>query len=614
MGAGQLQFCRGGFLRRDMDKRGTKSRAGQPLRARAPEPSELADHQLERYARWQETIATLGQVALGSSNMDDLMAQAARRLAQTLQIEYVAILEMDAQGQSLTLRAGHGWARGMVGMARVDASAKSQVGFTLLANEPVVLADAQSQKRFAPLPLLADHRVVSGVTVAIGGRQRPWGVLGVHSTQYREFAADEVRFLRTAANVLATAVRSFQADQARKDGTARVRAIVNTLVDGIITIDEHGIVESVNPAAEKIFGYAAVDVIGLNVNVLMPEPYKHEHDGYLHNYLTTGRQRIIGIGREVLGRRKDGTTFPMDLAVSELQVSGQRMFTGVVRDITERRRMEREILEAGADEQRRIGQDLHDGLCQHLAGISFATEVLRQNLAARSAPEASSISKVGKMVDDAITQARDLARGLQPVMLDANGLIAALKGLAEKVEGMFNIACLFVSDGPCPISDNAVSTHLYRIAQEAISNAVKHGKARTVAIDLAVSQEEIRLTIRDDGIGRNRSAGNPQGMGLRTMDYRARVIGGTLSIQDGKSSGTTVVCRVRYKETDETSERFGNGKEEGSKERTAPVGTPVGTQAGPQASSQAPAPRAARNAKGKDPRGGRSSHRARAPR
>jgi signal transduction histidine kinase len=187
-------------------------------------------------------------------------------------------------------------------------------------------------------------------------------------------------------------------------------------------------------------------------------------------------------------------------------------------------------------------------------------------------------------------------------MLDANGLIVALKALAEKVEGMFHISCLFVCDGPCPIYDNTVATHLYRIAQEAISNAVKHGKARNVAVDLAVSGDEIRLTIKDDGIGLKRSSGNPQGMGLRTMDYRARVIGGTLSVQDGRTSGTTVVCRVRYKETDENSERLGNGKEENSEERLLPRGPRLQTD------------RAGRKAKGKDPRGGRSPHRARASR
>jgi len=194
------------------------------------------------------------------------------------------------------------------------------------------------------------------MTVAIGGNPRSYGVLGVYSSIYRDFAADEVRFLRTVANVLAAAARGFEADQAQRDSAARVRAIVNTLVDGIITIDERGIIESLNPAAEQIFGYSAAEVTGRNVRVLMPQPYQDEHDGYLLNYLRTGTKRIIGIGREVSGLRKDGTIFPMDLAVSELEVSGRRMFTGVVRDITDRRRMEREILEAGADEQRRIGQ------------------------------------------------------------------------------------------------------------------------------------------------------------------------------------------------------------------------------------------------------------------
>ncbi len=163
-----------------------------------------------------------------------------------------------------------------------------------------------------------------------------------------------------------------------------MRAIVNTLVEGIITIDDRGMVESINSAAEKIFGYTAAEVLGLNVKLLMPEPYKREHDGYIGNYLEIGKQRTIRIGREVAGRRKDGSTFPVDLAVSELQASGRRMFTRVVRDITERRRMEREILEAGADEQRRIGQDLHDGLCQHLAGWGCA----RWITARRSSAEA----------------------------------------------------------------------------------------------------------------------------------------------------------------------------------------------------------------------------------
>jgi PAS domain S-box-containing protein len=133
------------------------------------------------------------------------------------------------------------------------------------------------------------------------------------------------------------------AEHALLDSEARTRAILAAAVDAIITIDERGKIESVNPASEKLFQYTAPEIVGQNVNMLMPAPYKEEHDGYLLNYLTTGEKKIIGIGREVLGLRKDGSTFPMDLAVSEVQLEGRRLFTGIVRDITERKRGEEQL-------------------------------------------------------------------------------------------------------------------------------------------------------------------------------------------------------------------------------------------------------------------------------
>src|SRR6185369_17076377 len=125
------------------------------------------------------------------------------------------------------------------------------------------------------------------------------------------------------------------------DTAERLRAILETAVEGIITIDDRGIIESINPSAQKIFGYSPDEAIGKNVKILMPEPYRHEHDGYLKNYRHTGHARIIGIGREVIGRRKDGSVFPMDLSVSEVSLAGRRMFTGFVRDITERKAAEK---------------------------------------------------------------------------------------------------------------------------------------------------------------------------------------------------------------------------------------------------------------------------------
>lgn len=155
-------------------------------------------------------------------------------------------------------------------------------------------------------------------------------------------------------------------DAARRDAEERLKAVLENVIDGVVTIDEHGIMQSVNPSMERLFGYSAAELQDRNVALLMPEPYRSGHDGYLQNYLRTGQAKIIGIGREVTGRRKDGSTFPMDLAVSEFRLGGKRFFTGLVRDITERKTAEArlkfyaEALEAQNAELERSNQELDD--------------------------------------------------------------------------------------------------------------------------------------------------------------------------------------------------------------------------------------------------------------
>jgi PAS domain S-box-containing protein len=331
---------------------------------------------------------------------------------------------------------------------------------------------------------------------------------------------------------------------ALRDSRERMRAILDTAVEGIITIDERGIIESVNPAAERIFGYKARELLGKNVSVLMPSPYHEEHDGYLGNYRRTGKAKIIGIGREVVGQRKDGTVFPMDLSVGEMRLAGGRMFTGIVRDITERRRLEREVLEISDREQRRIGQDLHDGLGQHLAGIELMTEVLQSNLRSGRRAEADRASDITRHVREAIAQTKLLARGLAPVVLESEGLMSALQQLASNSSRMFHVDCEFHSNPPVLVDDLTVSTHLYRIAQEAVSNGIRHGKARRLEIHLKAPADRIVLMVKDHGAG-FRPNGKPRGMGLRIMQYRAGIIGGTLSIQRDLDGGTSVICSLR---------------------------------------------------------------------
>jgi len=334
-------------------------------------------------------------------------------------------------------------------------------------------------------------------------------------------------------------------EMALRDSEERLRAILETAVEGIITIDERGLIESVNPAAHKLFGYAREEMVGQNVSMLMPEPYSSEHDGYLENYHHTGKGKIIGIGREVVGRRKDGSLFPMDLSVGEVRLAGERFFTGIVRDITERKRLEREILEISDREQRRLGQDLHDDLCQHLAGIGLMSEVLEQKLATVSEQESAQARRIAERVRAAIEKTRRIARGLSPLEIESTDLSAALGGLAANTTEIFHVHCRFQGGNPLTIEDAAVSTHLYRIAQEAISNAIRHGAADEILISLETSGAEAILSISDNGTGFDESRKDPLGMGLRIMKYRAGIIGGLLQVGPAKAGGAIVSCHFR---------------------------------------------------------------------
>jgi two-component system sensor kinase FixL len=343
---------------------------------------------------------------------------------------------------------------------------------------------------------------------------------------------------------VAVVLRYKKLRQAQRESEARAQAVLETTVDGIITIDAEGTVESYNQAAEEIFGYDAEEVIGENVKMLMPSPYREEHDEYLRSYHETGHKRIIGIGREVRGRRKDGSTFPMDLAVSEVDLGERTIFTGIVRDISERRRLEKEILNVSEQERRRIGQDLHDGLGQMLTGIGLLSQDLARQLEEEEHKRADDMAEITEHIKEADQYARDLSHGLIPVDVEANGLTEALRRLVENAERLFDVQCEFREVETVLIHDNATATHLYRIAQEAVSNATRHGEADHIKIMLASGDEQLRLQVRDNGVGFDDDATEDSGMGIHIMNYRARIIGGTLEISSELEDGTVVTCTL----------------------------------------------------------------------
>jgi signal transduction histidine kinase len=220
-------------------------------------------------------------------------------------------------------------------------------------------------------------------------------------------------------------------------------------------------------------------------------------------------------------------------------------------EMAERERLERELLEISERVQRRIGHDLHDSLCQHLTGAALAGQVLEEKLTARGLPEAGDANKVVELVEEGIALSRKLAKGLHPIEMEADGLMQALEELAATSMELLKVSCLFECDSPVLIHDAAVSGHLYRIAQESISNAVKHGKARNISVCLETIDDGISLRVKDDGIGLPDSPPKNAGMGLRIMAHRASMIGATFNVRREHSGGTAVLCTVPQKKQPE---------------------------------------------------------------
>jgi len=213
-------------------------------------------------------------------------------------------------------------------------------------------------------------------------------------------------------------------------------------------------------------------------------------------------------------------------------------------DMRRIRDLERDIVGASDRQQQRIGADLHDGLCQYLAGIACVTGSLRDDLSEHFQPEAETAAELHELLKDAIVQARNIARGIAPVHMDEAGLASALEDLATNTRRLQDVNCTFQSEGDVLIAQREMAIHLYRIAQEATSNAVRHGLAAAIAIHLAIHDGRVILTIEDNGVGISPAVSSTSGMGLRSMRYRAGALGGEIEISPLPGSGTRVCCRA----------------------------------------------------------------------
>ncbi|MDX1927119.1 MAG: PAS domain S-box protein [Pirellulaceae bacterium] len=353
-----------------------------------------------------------------------------------------------------------------------------------------------------------------------------------------------------------------------------LQAIWDSAFDAIITIDRSGLILTANLAAEQMFGYTAGELLGKNVSLLMPQPYRSEHDGYISRYHESGQKRILDNPRELIAVRRDGSIFPIDLSVTQIDNSG--CFTGVIRDISERKRMQRHLLEVASEEQRRIGRELHDGTGQELTGLTLSTSALLEMLDAASTPVLENrpvrqfdesafgrirdtIFKINQRLIDANRNVHELCHGIMPVQIDVGSLQSSLEELVASIDMPPAIRCRFVCPHSVVVADNSTATHLYRIAQEAVNNALRHSQASEIVVSLQQNGKEIVLEVIDNGIGidekyrRIAEAKKDHGMGMRTMQYRAGIIGGSLQIERRNEGGTSVKCiAIQLEESEPT--------------------------------------------------------------
>jgi len=354
--------------------------------------------------------------------------------------------------------------------------------------------------------------------------------------------------------------------QALREKHEHLEAIWNSAFDAIITIDSQGRIETANRAAEKMFGYSNAEMIGQNVKMLMPSPFREAHDNYLRYYRETSRARILNVPRELVAVRKDGSTFPIDLSVTQVDHSGY--FTGIIRDISECKELQKHVLEIAAEEKRRIGLELHDGIGQELTGLSLVAGTLLKLMTGVPGTETDGqvvrqldevgftrmhaiVQKLNQRLSETNRHVQQLSHGIMPVQIDAEALRSALDELAASTNTAA-VSCRFDYPGPVMPLNNTAATHLYRIAQEAVNNALRHSQADDICISLRQNESEIILEVSDNGLGIDAPDGGVattrknRGMGLRTMQYRAGMIGGTLHVERREAGGTLVRCVSLY--------------------------------------------------------------------
>ncbi|MEJ2640752.1 MAG: PAS domain S-box protein, partial [Desulfosarcinaceae bacterium] len=431
--------------------------------------------------------------------------------------------------------------------------------FTILASVLLVIAMSSLIGRSITTPL--DELIDRLATAARGDfsvRTRPAGQdevgqLGQYFNSFME------RLDIYSRDLNAEVAERRQAEEALRVSEERYRSVMEAVPDPIIVYDMAGRVTYLNPAFTEVFGWEAEEILGHKLDHFVPpETWEETRRGLA--LITAGKPLSSVETRRFV---KSGERIDVSIRGAVYKDRGGTPVGSVIihRDVTELKKLEKRLLDVGDQERQRIGQDLHDDLCPHLIGIEGFVRVLAAKAARLAVTETPAADptvaeaaqavgdlaqRIAGLVKEAIVKSRGLARGLCPVYLVDHGLTFSLRELAANTERVFGQRCTFTCIEPATISDNSLSTHIFRIAQEAVHNAARHAGAQRIEIHLAMVGKHLQLSVRDDGGGDFEVVGTG-GMGLRIMAYRAKMIGAALDIDPMPGEGTRVQLTLPIK-------------------------------------------------------------------
>ncbi|HEX6713123.1 MAG TPA: PAS domain S-box protein [Thermoleophilaceae bacterium] len=336
-----------------------------------------------------------------------------------------------------------------------------------------------------------------------------------------------------------------RAERSVRESDARKSAIMAAALDCVITIDHRGNVLEFNRAAEKTFGYTAEEAVGREMaELIVPPALRERHRNGLVRYLETEQEKVLGRRIEITGMRKDGSEFPVELAITRIDLPGEPMFTGHLRDITDRKRTESELrasrarIVAAADaERRRIERDLHDGAQQRLVNLGLTLQIARSRLvSSQTEPALEVLDEAIIELTGATAELRELARGIHPAVLSDGGLSPALSALVERAQPRARLRA-----APSERMLPEVEATAYFLVAEALTNATRHAAGTLLEVTAEVRDGDLYVEVRDDGVGGANANG---GSGLRGLFDRVAAIGGELEIVSPPGEGTTVRARI----------------------------------------------------------------------